>query len=209
MLGAEQSGFVFELGFDLYQKILEEAVAEVKATEFQNLFKETKEQKELGEKPCEITFFFNALIPSFYVESASERFALYEKLSKATTHEEIERFKNELEDRFGKLPDDVKNLIAVSTLRIEATCLSLARIEITEKKCTLIFPDSQTHKAFYQSQTFGKILDAIQSDAMKKYKPVFKNEKRLKLDITFEHNYKDSPVRAIEALREILGLMQK
>ena len=209
LLGAEQSGFVYDLGFDLYQKILEEAVAEIKSTEFQNLFKETEKQKETGGKPCEVTFFFNALIPSFYVESASERFALYEKLSKATTHEEIEHFKHELEDRFGKLPDDVKNLIAVARLRIEATKLSLSRIEIAEKKCVFIFPDGDSNKNFYQSETFGKILDAIQSSEMKKYQPIFKNEKRLKLDITFEQSYKESPELAIKAVSDILGLMLK
>jgi len=209
LLGAEQSGFVYDLGFDLYQKILEEAVAEIKSTEFQTLFKETETPKEVGAKPCEVTFFFNALIPSFYVESASERFALYEKLSKATTHEAIEHFKNELEDRFGKLPDDVKNLIAVARLRIDATKLSLSRIEIAEKKCVFIFPDGDSNKSFYQSETFGNILDAIQSTEMKKYQPIFKNEKRLKLDITFEQSYKDSPELAIEAVRDILGLMLK
>ncbi len=207
LLGAEQSGFVYDLGFDLYQKILEEAVAEIKSTEFQTLFKETETPKEVGIKLCEVTFFFNALIPSFYVESASERFALYEKLSKATTHEDIEHFKNELEDRFGKLPDDVKNLIAVARLRIEATKLSLSRIEIAEKKCVFIFPDGDSNKNFYQSETFGNILDAIQSSDMKKYQPIFKNEKRLKLDITFEQSYKESPELAIKAVREILGLM--
>jgi transcription-repair coupling factor (superfamily II helicase) len=209
LLGAEQSGFVYDLGFDLYQKILEEAVAEIKSTEFQTLFKETETPKEVGAKPCEVTFFFNALIPSFYVESASERFALYEKLSKATTHEAIEHFKNELEDRFGKLPDDVKNLIAVARLRIDATKLSLSRIEIAEKKCVFIFPDGDSNKSFYQSETFGNILDAIQSTEMKKYQPIFKNEKRLKLDITFEQSYKESPERAIKAVRDILGLMLK
>ncbi len=209
LLGAEQSGFVYDLGFDLYQKILEEAVAEIKSTEFQTLFKETETPKEVGAKPCEVTFFFNALIPSFYVESASERFALYEKLSKATTHEDIEDFKNELEDRFGKLPDDVENLIAVARLRIDATKLSLVRVEIAEKKCVFIFPDGESNKSFYQSETFGNILDAIQSAEMKKYQPIFKNEKRLKLDITFEHNYKDSPELAIKAVRDILGLMLK
>jgi transcription-repair coupling factor (superfamily II helicase) len=207
LLGAEQSGFVYDLGFDLYQKILEEAVAEIKSTEFQNLFKEAEKRKASAEKPCEVTFFFNALIPSFYVESASERFALYEKLAKATTHEEVEQFKNELQDRFGKLPDDVKNLIAVSTLRIEAMRLLLSRIEIAEKKCVFIFPDGDVNTQYYQSEIFGKVLDAIQSNEMKKYQPIFKNEKRLKLDITFEHNYKDSPMRAIQAVREILGLM--
>ncbi len=207
LLGAEQSGFVYDLGFDLYQKILEEAVAEIKSTEFQNLFKEADKQKETGGKPCEVTFFFNAMIPSFYVESTSERFALYEKLSKAITHEEIEHFKNELEDRFGKLPDDVKNLIAVARLRIDATKLFLSRIEIAEKKCVFIFPDGESNKSFYQSETFGNILDAIQSAEMKKYQPIFKNEKRLKLDITFEHNYKESPEQAIKAVSEILGLM--
>jgi len=209
LLGAEQSGFVYDLGFDLYQKILEEAVAEIKSTEFQTLFKETETPKEVGAKPCEVTFFFNALIPSFYVESASERFALYEKLSKATTHEDIDHFKNELEDRFGKLPDDVENLIAVARLRIEATKLSLVRVEIAEKKCVFIFPDGDSNKSFYQSETFGNILDAIQSTEMKKYQPIFKNEKRLKLDITFEQSYKDSPELAIKAVRDILGLMLK
>jgi len=209
LLGAEQSGFVYDLGFDLYQKILEEAVAEIKSTEFQTLFKESEKPKEVGAKPCEVTFFFNALIPSFYVESASERFALYEKLSKATTYEDIEHFKNELEDRFGKLPDDVENLIAVARLRIEATKLSLVRVEIAEKKCVFIFPDGDSNKNFYQSETFGKILDAIQSAEMKKYQPIFKNEKRLKLDITFEQSYKDSPELAIKAVRDILGLMLK
>ncbi|MCS6989420.1 MAG: transcription-repair coupling factor [Chloroherpetonaceae bacterium] len=207
LLGAEQSGFVYELGFDLYQKILEEAVAELKSTEFQNLFKEAERRKEADEKPCEASFFFSAFIPSFYVESASERFALYEKLSKANSLEDIDRFERELEDRFGKMPDEARYLVAVARLRVQATRLSLARLEIGERKCVFIFPDGETHQAFYQSETFGKILDAIQSSAMKKYQPAFKNEKRLKLEISFERSCKDSPERAIEAAGDVLRLM--
>lgn len=207
LLGAEQSGFVYELGFDLYQKILEEAVAELKSTEFQNVFKEAERRKESDEKPCEASFFFSALIPSFYVESPSERFALYEKLSKATALEEIDRLELELEDRFGKLPDETKSLLAVARLRIRASRLSIARLEIGEQKCVFIFPDGETHQAFYQSETFGKILDAIQSPAMARYRPAFKNEKRLKLVVSFEENFKDSPQRAIKAVEDVLRLM--
>lgn len=207
LLGAEQSGFVYELGFDLYQKILEEAVAELKSTEFQNVFKDAERRKESDEKPCEASFFFSALIPSFYVESHSERFALYEKLSKAIALEEIDRFELELEDRFGKPPDETKCLLAVARLRILASRLSIARFEIGEQKCVFIFPDGETHQAFYQSETFGKILDAIQSPAMARYRPAFKNEKRLKLVVSFEENFKDSPQRAIKAVEDALRLM--
>ncbi len=203
LLGSEQSGFIYDLGFDLYQKILEEAVQELKSTEFQNIFKDAAARKEQPTKPCEVTFFFNALIPSHYVESASERFALYERLSKATSEAEVAKWESDLIDRFGKLPEECRDLIAVSRLRIAATKLRIARIEITEKKCSMIFPDG-TDKEFYESARFGAVLEAVQGNRLKNFSPVFKNDKRLKLDFTFPHNYNGQPKRALDAVKEIL-----
>jgi transcription-repair coupling factor (superfamily II helicase) len=207
LLGAEQSGFIYELGFDLYQKILEEAVAELKSTEFQNIFKEAEAQKSKPNKPTEVTFFFNALIPDYYVESASERFALYERLSKATSEDTLAQLSAELQDRFGKLPEECEHLLLVARLRIVATALMLSRIEIMEKKCVFIFPEGED-KSFYEGKIFGAVLEAVSTGALSSYAPVFKNEKRLKLEISFPKNYKDSPKQAVETILSILEKFQ-
>lgn len=207
LLGAEQSGYIYELGFDLYQKILEEAVAELKSTEFQNIFKEAELQKNKPEKPAEITFYFNALLPSYYVESASERFALYERLSRAKTNEELDQFEAELQDRFGKMPEECENLLSVARLRLLATSLSLSRIDISEKKAVFVFPEGED-KSFYEGKVFGAVLDAINSGALSAYSPVFKNEKRLKLEILFPSDYKDNPKKAVETVLKVLEKFQ-
>jgi len=207
LLGAEQSGFIYELGFDLYQKILEEAVAELKSTEFQNIFKEAEAQKSKPNKPTEITFFFNALIPDYYVESASERFVLYERLSKATSEDALAQLSAELQDRFGKLPEECEHLLLVARLRIVATALMLSRIEIMEKKCVFIFPEGED-KSFYEGKIFGAVLEAVSTGALSHYAPVFKNEKRLKLEISFPKSYKDSPKQAVETILSILEKFQ-
>jgi transcription-repair coupling factor (superfamily II helicase) len=207
LLGAEQSGFIYELGFDLYQKILEEAVAELKSTEFQNIFKEAEAQKSKPNKPTEITFFFNALIPDYYVESASERFALYERLSKATSEDALAQLSAELQDRFGKLPEECEHLLLVARLRIVATALMISRIEIMEKKCVFTFPEGED-KSFYEGKIFGAVLEAVSTGALSHYAPVFKNEKRLKLEISFPKSYKDSPKQAVETVLSILEKFQ-
>jgi len=207
LLGAEQSGYIYELGFDVYQKILEEAVAELKSTEFQNIFKEAEERKAKPNKPTEVTFFFNALIPDYYVESASERFALYERLSKAASEESLAKLSAELQDRFGKLPEECEHLLLVARLRIVATALMISRLEIMEKKCVLTFPEAED-KNFYEGKIFGAVLEAVSTGALSSYAPVFKNEKRLKLEISFPKNYKDSPKQAVETILSILEKFQ-
>ncbi|MDW8020053.1 MAG: TRCF domain-containing protein, partial [Chloroherpetonaceae bacterium] len=198
---------IYELGFDLYQKILEEAVAELKSTEFQNIFKEAELQRTKPDKPTEVTFYFNALLPSYYVESASERFALYERLSKARTNEDLAQFEAELQDRFGRMPEECENLLAVARLRLAATALSLSRIEISEKKAVFVFPEGDD-KSFYEGKVFGAVLDAVSSGALSAYSPTFKNEKRLKLEILFPKDYKDNPKAAIETVLKVLEKFQ-
>ncbi|MBC8042261.1 MAG: transcription-repair coupling factor [Rhizobacter sp.] len=222
LLGAEQSGFIFSLGFDLYQKILEEAVEELKSTEFQNVFRESERLKsgegpmdasgasgEVRQKPCEVTFFFNALIPSFYVESASERFVIYERISKTKSKSGLNKLSSELTDRFGKLPDECKDLLRVTELRLLGTSLGLSRIEIGEMRCLFTFPDAaEPHgKAFYDGTRFQTAMQAIQSSEMKKFRAAFRNEKRLKLELSFERSLQTQPALAIETTREMLVLL--
>jgi transcription-repair coupling factor (superfamily II helicase) len=207
LLGAEQSGFVYDVGFELYQKILEEAVAELKTTEFKSLFQKDA-AKPIEEKLTEITFFFSAMLPSFYVESATERFTLYNKLSSVTAEHEVSQFETDLKDRFGKLPDEAERLLAVTRVRLEASELSLARIEIGESRALLIFPDGETNPAFYQSEKFSRVLTAIQNGTLKKFKPSFRNEKRLKLEISFERNLKNEPLKTLRALSDVIALMK-
>ncbi len=196
LLGAEQSGFIFDLGFDMYQKILEEAVTELKSTEFRNIFKEAEAQKQLPHKPCEVAFFFDAHIPAYYVESSSERFAIYERISNAKSFKALESLKSELHDRFGKLPEECLQLLASSEIRLKATEFWLQRLEISPLKCTLILPDAEL-KSFYEGPIFDAILQSVQSDALAKFKPQFNNDKKLKVVISFDESLKKSPEKAI------------
>ncbi len=203
LLGAEQSGFIFDLGFDMYQKILEEAVTELKSTEFQNIFKQAEARKELPHKPCEVAFFFDAHIPSYYVESGSERFAIYNRISNARTFKELEALRKELQDRFGKLPEECLQLFASSEIRLKASALWLQRLEISEFKCTLILP-SEDHKQFYEGQLFGAILQGVQSESLAGFSPQFNNARKLKVVFSFEDSLKKAPYKAIRATERIL-----
>lgn len=209
MLGAEQSGFIYSLGFDLYQKILEEAVLELKSTEFQNIFKESERLKQEAFKPCEVTFFFDALIPSHYIESPTERFVIYERISKAKTVKDLDKLGSELGDRFGKLPDECRDLLAVSRLRILGTERMLGRIEITESRCLFTLPDGDepAGKAYYISDRFTALMAAMQSDKLKPFNPQFKNEKRLRLELSYSKNLKAQPSEAIRTVDKLLALL--
>jgi len=205
LLGAEQSGFIFDLGFDVYQKILEEAVLELKSTEFQNIFAESERLKLQPKKPCEVIFFFDALIPAYYVESASERFALYEKLSKASSYEALDQLGAELNDRFGKMPEECQSLFDVGILRILGTELELQRIEISETKIAIFLPEGE-NKAFYEGKKFEVILASVQSDWLAKFSPQFRNEKKLKIILSFAENMKKRPQKA---LNEVIAILRK
>ncbi|MDX2128705.1 MAG: transcription-repair coupling factor [Chloroherpetonaceae bacterium] len=207
LLGAEQSGFVFDVGFDVYQKLLEEAVTELKSTEFKSIFKDAEIRKEKVEKPADITFFFDALIPGYYVESAAERFALYERVSKAESMKDVEAFEKELADRFGKIPEECHHLIAVTRLRFFTLPLKVVKIDITPDRVVLTFPDGSVDKAYYESKTFENVLSAIQSGALKKFSPQFKHEKKFRLEFNFPHPVKENPKKALDFVREIAGVL--
>ncbi len=104
LLGGEQSGFIAEIGFDMYQKILDEAIRELKQTDFKDLFKEQLEEKKDFINDCTIDTDLEILIPDSYVESIQERLNLYQELDNITKEDKLEEFVRGMEDRFGLFP---------------------------------------------------------------------------------------------------------
>lgn len=163
MLGAEQSGFVADLGYETYQKILTEAVRELKTDEFADLYaEEVKGDGTItGEQfveECQVESDLELLLPADYVTGSSERMLLYRELDRLTLDTEVDAFRNRLIDRFGPLPQETKELLGVVALRRLAARLGAERIFLKGERMTLFFvsnPDS----LYYQSQAFGKIIE--------------------------------------------------
>lgn len=148
LLGAEQSGFIMELGFETYEKILAEAVSEIKDEEFKELFAaEASVQKQIE---TTIDTDLEALIPDFYVEKDSERLEIYRRLYRMDDTTKIDDIKSELQDRFGEYPPEVENLFKIIELKIVAARFRITRVEMRNKIVTLTFPD-KSDETFYGS----------------------------------------------------------
>jgi transcription-repair coupling factor (superfamily II helicase) len=161
MLGGEQSGFMVEMGFEMYQKILDEAIRELKRTSFKDLFKEEIAKQEQEVIDCTIDTDLEILIPDLYVESITERLSLYTRLDNCETEEELLAFHKEMEDRFGPVPEEVNDLF--DTIRIRRMAVKLGFEKLIFKngqvKCYFINrPDS----TYFESDIFKNILDYIQ-----------------------------------------------
>ncbi len=116
-LGGEQSGFMAEIGFEMYQKILDEAIRELKRTSFREVFKEEIQQQEDYVQDCTIDTDLEILIPDSYVESINERLSLYTRLDNAENEEELLQFHTEMTDRFGPIPPQVEDLFTTVRCR--------------------------------------------------------------------------------------------
>ena len=122
ILGGEQSGFISEIGFDMYHKILNEAIEELKQTDFKELYQEQEEEKRLLEggyytKECNIETDLEILIPDQYITNIAERLNLYKELDSLETDKELEEYRTQLKDRFGKIPKQTLELIDTIKLR--------------------------------------------------------------------------------------------
>lgn len=164
MLGAEQSGFIADLGYETYQKILSEAVTELKNDEFAELYADeikAGEEKISGEDfvdECTVESDLELLFPNEYIPSSSERMLLYRELDKLELDRDVEAFKERLVDRFGKIPPEGEELIRIVPLRRLAKRLGVEKAVLKGGKMILYFvsnPDSP----YYQSAAFGKIID--------------------------------------------------
>lgn len=163
MLGAEQSGFIADLGYETYQKILNEAVRELKTEEFADLYvKPPKAGEELidGEdfvEECAVESDLELLFPNEYVPSSSERMLLYRELDGMGTDKEVEEFACRLEDRFGKIPPEVRELLRIVSLRRMARRLGAEKVFLKAGRMTLFFVGN-SDSPFYQSASFGKSI---------------------------------------------------
>ena len=164
MLGAEQSGFIADLGYETYQKILAEAVKELKEDEFSELYQEelqaAGEEKISGEdfvNECQVESDLELLFPNEYIPSSSERMLLYRELDGLELDKEVLDFKSRLEDRFGKVPPEGQELLRIVPLRRLAKRLGAEKVFLKAGRMTLFFvsnPDSP----YYQSAAFGKVI---------------------------------------------------
>ena len=156
LLGAEQSGFISDIGFEMYQKILDEAINELKEEEFKELYDDDDKEKEFVDE-CQLDTDMEILIPNDYVNSISERLKLYNELSSLSEEEQLIEYEAKLIDRFGPLPTEVQELILSLRLRWIGKTLGFQRISLKKRKSNRIFPPQEN--PYFQSVTFGKVLE--------------------------------------------------
>jgi transcription-repair coupling factor (superfamily II helicase) len=167
LLGAEQSGFINDLGYELYHKILDEAVQELKENEFRELFEVSlSETVEKLKVDCQIETDLHVLIPEKYVTSISERLSLYTQLDDMKTEEELHKFEIMVKDRFGPLPPEVKDIIEIVRVRWMAEMVGMEKILLKNNNLKCYFVSSE-NELYYKSAIFGKILDYVKKNARK------------------------------------------
>ena len=166
LLGGEQSGFMAEIGFEMYQKILDEAIRELKRTEFKELFKEEIAMQDDYVQDCTIDTDLEILIPDEYVESITERLSLYQRLDSSDTEEDLEVMRQELSDRFGPIPQQVNDLFITVRCRKLAVDLGFEKMSLKNNTLRCYFinrPDS----AYFESSLFNNILQYLQTGTHK------------------------------------------
>jgi len=201
LLGGEQSGFINEIGFDTYQKILNEAIEELKENEFKELYNEDPETKEYV-KDMTIDSDFELLFPDDYVNNIAERLNLYTQLNNFKTEAELTKFETELIDRFGELPVPIVDLLNSVRLKWVATKLGIEKVIMKKGKLVGYFINDQQSN-FYQSANFTKILKYIQHNPSPGKMKEKQTRNGLRLLLTFE-NIK-TVEQALAALKPILN----
>ncbi len=201
LLGGEQSGFINEIGFETYQKILAEAIEELKEKEFKNLYAETdkdfKNRKFV--KEVVIDTDFELLFPDDYVNNITERLNLYTKLNELKTEKDLQKFEKELLDRFGELPEEVEDLL--NSVRIKWMAIEMGLERVVMKKGRFIgYFISDQQSDFYQSPAFSKMLQFVQTHSQTVKMKEKQTRNGLRLLLTIEK---------VASVRRILEVLQK
>ncbi len=166
LLGKEQTGFIDEIGFDLYIKLINEAVEELKYEEFKEVFKSLPKPKERTEPT--IDTYFEIGIPEEYIPDQSERLNFYTSLYSAQSQDEIDELKDELIDRFGNFPEIVNRLLLTATLKLYASYALFERIVIQRKNISIILPKGD--KEDYYKVRFIELMRFILDEYKDEYK---------------------------------------
>ncbi len=190
ILGGEQSGFISDIGFEMYQKILDEALKELKDSKFQELNKNEVPADYISE--CQLDTDLNALIPDDYVENVGERLSLYKELSQVDNEEKLDKFGLALEDRFGTIPRAVDSLLQSMKLKWLGKELGFEQIRLKGGYLYAYFISNQESK-FYSGPYFGMMIQHIQTNSSCKMR-----EKNGKLSLMFKN------VKTIKAALMIL-----
>jgi transcription-repair coupling factor (superfamily II helicase) len=201
LLGGEQSGFINEIGFDTYQKILNEAIEELKEKEFKDLYKDDKKDRNFV-KDITIDTDFELLFPDDYVNNITERLNLYTQLNNLKTEKELQKFEAEITDRFGELPIQVVDLLNSVRIKWIATKLGLEKVIMKHNKLVGYFISDQ-ESGFYQSVGFTKVLQFIQNNPTTCKMKEKQTRSGLRLLLTFEQI--NSVEKALDALSPILA----
>jgi transcription-repair coupling factor (superfamily II helicase) len=163
LLGAEQSGFISDLGFDTYNKVLEEAVQELKEQEFRELFQQELDAAKLKVE-CHVETDMEIVIPENYVTNISERLNLYMQADDLKDESELSKFRDSLADRFGALPKPVEDLLKTVRLRWKGEQLGFEKLILKGGEMKAYLPE-QSNDAYYQSPVFGHIIKYVQKHA--------------------------------------------
>ena len=202
LLGGEQSGFINDIGFETYQKILNEAIDELKETEFKSLYNEDINTKEFV-RDVTIDTDFSLLFPDDYVNNITERLSLYTQLNTLKTEDELQRFERDLIDRFGPLPIQVVDLLDSVRIKWLATTLGFDKVVMKNHKLVGYFISDQDSR-FYQSIHFSKILQYVQAHPQSC--SITEKQMRLGLRLLMRFSDINSVQQGLEALKPILAL---
>ncbi|MFT5791808.1 MAG: transcription-repair coupling factor (superfamily II helicase), partial [Saprospiraceae bacterium] len=199
LLGGEQSGFINDIGFDTYQKILSEAIEELKENEFKELYKSDNKPKNYV-KEVQIDSDFEILIPDDYINVISERLSIYNELSSISNEEQLAAFEKRIIDRFGEIPTEVVDLLNSVRIKWIAKQLGLERIILKKKRLIGYFIADQ-QSGFYQTEDFTRILHYLQKNSKTCVMKEKQTKNGLRLLITFIHI--DSVQKALDVLQKI------
>ena len=184
LLGGEQSGFINDIGFDTYQKILQEAIEELKENEFKELYPTDNSKPKEFVKDVQIDTDFEILFPDDYVNSITERLNLYSKLGSLKTEDELQTFESEIIDRFGETPTQVEDLLDSVRVKWLAKELGLEKIILKQKRLVGYFVSDQ-QSTFYQTEAFTRMLKYVQKNGKSCVMKEKETKNGLRLLVTF------------------------
>jgi len=198
LLGGEQSGFINDIGFDTYQKILNEAIEELKENEFKELYKDGSDEPKTFVKEIQVDTDFELLFPDDYINIITERLNLYSELGTLETEEELQQYEQRLVDRFGDLPVQAIDLLNSVRLKWIAKSIGFERIVLKQHKLIGYFIADQ-QSAFYQTEIFTRILQFVQQHMTICKMKEKETKQGLRLLLTFDN------ITSIEKALEVLS----
>lgn len=212
LLGAEQSGFIMEMGYEMYERIVREAVDELKEEEFKNVLTAAP---PIAKQRTVVDANIDAYIPDIYVDSDTERLELYRRLSRIEHRQQVDELRRELRDRFGEYPQEVENLLGLVELRLLGSGLSLSRIALNDDAVALALPDDP-NDLFYQEQngqpsTFQNLVETIARLAEGKFRftplrsrPGLKQEKK-SVTLILDNTLFDGGERRLSSIKQFMN----